>query len=78
MITANSSPPSRQTIVVGAHARAQRVGEHAQELVADAVAVDVVDALEVVDVEHQQRDGRVRPARILQRSAGAARGSSGG
>ncbi len=45
---------------------AQRVGEMAEQLVADAVSVDVVDALEVVDVEHQHRDRRVRPARLLE------------
>ena len=36
--------------------RAQQLGEIGQHLVARAVAVDVVDALEVVDVEHQHRD----------------------
>ena len=37
-------------------ARAQHLGERDEHLVARAVAADVVDALEVVDVEHQQRD----------------------
>ena len=42
--------------VGAAHGAAQQVGEVAQHLVAGAVAVDVVDALEVVDVEHQHGD----------------------
>ena len=53
--------------VLGPHAGAQRIGEQAQELVADAVAVHVVDALEVVDVEHQHGNGAMRSARILKR-----------
>ena len=56
MITPNSSPPRRQTTSSGRDAAAQRRRERAEELVADAVAVDVVDALEVVDVEHQHGD----------------------
>ena len=52
--------------VVGPHGAAQRVGERLQEVVADAVAVHVVDTLEVVDVEHEDGDGPVRPARLLQ------------
>jgi hypothetical protein len=57
--------------VAAAHHRAHRLGELAQHLVADAVAVDVVDALEVVDVEHQHRDRVVRPARAGQLGAQA-------
>ena len=53
--------------VVRADAGAQRLGQRAQHLVADAVAVHVVDPLEVVDVEHEHRDRAVRPARDLQR-----------
>ena len=47
--------------------RAQRLGEEAEQLVADGVAVDVVDVLEVVDVEHQHGERHVRAARLLQR-----------
>ena len=53
--------------VVRAHAGPERVGERAEQLVADAVTVHVVDALEVVDVEHEHRDRLVRAARLLQR-----------
>ena len=53
--------------VLRAHADAQRVGERAEQLVADTVTVHVVDPLEVVDVEHQDRHGLVRAARVLQR-----------
>ena len=47
--------------------RAQALGEEAQQLVADGVAVDVVDVLEVVDVQHEHRQRPVRAARLLQR-----------
>ena len=46
--------------VVAAHAAAQAVGDLDEHLVACAVAVDVVDPFEVVDVE--QEDDRSRPA----------------
>ena len=49
------------------HDRAQGLGEEPEQLVADGVAVDVVDVLEVVDVEHQHRERPVRAARLLQR-----------
>ena len=42
--------------VAGAHGCTQYVGHLEQELVADAVSVDVVDLLEVVEVEHDQAD----------------------
>ena len=54
--------------VLRADGGAQRVGELLQHLVADAVAVNVVDPLEVVDVEHEYRHRPVRTARLLQRS----------
>ena len=67
MITPNSSPPSRQTTSSGrTHVRSVSASSD-EQLVADPVAVHVVDALEVVDVEHQHRDGPVRPARLLER-----------
>ena len=53
--------------VVRPNAGAKRVGERAEKLVADTVPVHVVDALEVVDVEHEHRDRLVRAARFLQR-----------
>jgi hypothetical protein len=36
------------------------VGDLGQDLVADGMAPDVVDALEVVDVDHHHADGLVR------------------
>ena len=50
------------------HGRAKQVCHLEQELVADAVAVDVVDLLEVVEVEHDQADRvvlRRRPHELL-------------
>ncbi|OIQ87331.1 hypothetical protein GALL_308210 [mine drainage metagenome] len=44
-----------------AHQRAQPCGKFAQQPVADRVAVAVVDRLEVVEVEHAQRDHGVEP-----------------
>ena len=40
--------------VTGAHAAAQPLGEHEQELVAGGVTAAVVDVLEVVEVDEQQ------------------------
>ena len=57
--------------VRSAQRHTQEVGEVAQNLVADAVPVDVVDALEVVDVEHQDRDRVARTARARQLGAQA-------
>ena len=66
---ANSSPPVRQTSSLWRTARAEldrQLGEH---LVADGVTVDVVDPLEVVEVEHHERDGaRARTRRERPRS----------
>ena len=45
--------------VARADARAEVVGELRQHVVADGVAEDVVDLLEVVDVDHHDRDVRV-------------------
>ena len=54
-----------------AHRRAQDVGDLVQQLIADAVAVDVVHLLEVVEVEHHDRDGVVRGRRLQERLAQA-------
>ena len=45
----------------------QRIGEAAQDLVAGAVAEDVVDAFEVVDVEHDDGNRLVRAAGVRER-----------
>ena len=71
MITANSSPPSRQTTSEPRTRPRRSSASVAQHLVAGAVAVDVVDALEVVDVEHQHRDRVVRAARARELGAQA-------
>ena len=57
--------------VRAAQRAAEKIGEVAKHLVAGPVAVDVVDPLEVVDVEHQHRDGVPRPARAGQLGAQA-------
>src|SRR5207244_1417665 len=46
--------------VAGADERGQRTGDGDEDLVADGVTADVVDALEIVDVEHEQGDRVVR------------------
>ena len=53
--TANSSPPRRADRVGPAQALEQHAGDPDDQLVAGVVAERVVDRLEVVDVEHQQR-----------------------
>ena len=70
-ITANSSPPTRQTTSRRAHRRAEDVGDLVQQLVAHAVPVDVVHLLEVVEVEHHDRDGVVCRRRPQERLAQA-------
>ena len=77
-MTANSSPPTRQTMSEPRDRRAEDVGEELEHLVALAVPADVVHALEVVDVEHHQRDRVVRPPGAVELGSAAARGSSGG
>ena len=53
---ANSSPPKRAAVSLGADARGQALGDLAQDLVAGGVAEAVVDRLEVVEVEEDDRD----------------------
>ena len=57
--------------VVAAHARLQARGHDLQQAVADLVAEAVVDLLEVVHVEEQERRGLVVPARVRHRLARA-------
>jgi hypothetical protein len=57
--------------VRGADDPAEEVGELDEHDVADAVAVDVVHALEVVEVEHEDGDRVVRPACPVQLGAEA-------
>ena len=71
MITPNSSPPMRQTTSEPRTVSRATRATCDQQLVADAVAVDVVDALEVVEIEHQHRDRVVRPRRPRQLGAQA-------
>jgi hypothetical protein len=44
--------------IIRAHAVREAVGDRAQHLVADRVAVRVVDGLELVDVEEHHRQGQ--------------------
>ena len=78
MITPNSSPPMRQTTSEPRTvSRATRADLH-EQLVAGAVPVDVVHALEVVEVEHQHRDRVARAGGARQLGRAGARGRSGG
>ena len=52
--------------VARAHERRRHLAERDEDLVPDAVAADVVDALELVDVEHEQGDGVACTARACQ------------
>ncbi len=56
--TANSSPPSRATRSLRAETGAEEPSRGDDQLVPGSVAQGVVDALEVVEVEQQQRTGR--------------------
>ena len=51
--------------------RPQPLGQPGEQPVAGGVAERVVDLLEVVDVEEQHRDGRVRAPRAVERDAEA-------
>ena len=69
MITANSSPPMRQTTSLVRTSELVSSARRDEDLVADRVTADVVDALELVDVEHQQRHRVARAARAHQLGA---------
>jgi hypothetical protein len=58
MMIVNSSPPMRGERVAAAHAVAQAVGGLAQHGIPERVPRGVVDVLEVVEVDEQQRDSR--------------------
>ena len=60
---ANSSPPRRAMTSVSRRRSRSAVGDAHDQLVAHRVAERVVDVLEVVEVEHQQRRRRCRSAR---------------
>ena len=53
--TTNSSPPNRATKSSGPQHLAQPVGDRAQQLVAAGMAERVVDLLELVEIDEQQR-----------------------
>ncbi len=70
---ANSSPPVLQTSSLSRTTARSCVGELGQHLVPDGVPVDVVDPLEVVEIEHQERHrptlgGAVRTTSLRSRS----------
>ena len=69
--TANSSPPSRASMSVGAERSRSTWATPHDQLVAGAVAERVVDVLEVVEVEHQQPRRARRSARPARRGARA-------
>jgi hypothetical protein len=55
--------------VGGAHAASEDVGERCEYLIARAVPVHVIDALEVVDVEHEHADRLLSAARAVELGA---------
>ena len=59
----NSSPPQRPARSDSRSVAAEDGGELAQDVVADGVAVHVVDGLEVVEVGEDERERRAEPAR---------------
>ena len=63
----NSSPPGARDAVAAARDRAQQLAHFLDDRVAGLVSPAVVDVLEVVDVEREQRDvlARARRAREL-------------
>ena len=69
--TANSSPPKRATVSLGRSSAAQARADRAQQLVAGVVAERVVDDLEVVEVEEEQREAAAPRRRRAERVAEA-------
>ena len=63
----NSSPPNRATVSLERSACSQARGGRGQQLVAHVVAEAVVDQLEVVEIEEQDRGMRVLAAEPGQR-----------
>ena len=63
--TVNSSPPNRADEIIRPHHPGERVGDAPQHVVARVVAELVVDLLEVVDVDEEDRDDVVG-ARVAQ------------
>ena len=64
--TANSSPPSRATVAPFGPRLLEPVGDLADQLVADLVAEGVVDLLEVVEVDHHDRQRLAGPLGLLE------------
>ena len=76
--TTNSSPPCRLTVSDAADARHQAPGNRLQQPIADGVAQRIVDVLEIVQVEEEDRNlmpcgaaaaAIARPTRSLQQQA---------
>ena len=63
--TANSSPPRRPSTSEGRRSAASVGRDGAQEVVAGGVAAGVVDALEVVEVEHDQPERAAVVAHVV-------------
>ena len=65
--TTNSSPPTRATVSMPRTTACEPLGDHAQDGVAGLVAADVVDALEPVEVDDEQRERLGRPLGARER-----------
>ena len=59
--------------VVGPGQGAQPIGDDAQQIVADRMAVGVVDVFEPVEVDDQQRDRRLPPTGLAKASSRRSR-----
>ena len=71
----NSSPDMRARVSPGPHRGAESLGHRHQELVPHAVAVEVVDQLQSIEVGEEHRDDRARcggPGRPRDRAARSA------
>ena len=65
-MSANSSPPTRNARSLRRSERGHGPADRRQQLVAAGVAALVVDALEVVDVDQQERQRRAAPDGALE------------
>ena len=65
-MTANSSPPRRATVSVVPDRFLQPPGDHPEDVIPRAVSQRVVDALERVEIEDQQRRRHFAPGRLRE------------
>lgn len=66
-MTRNSSPPQARDGIAVAHGAGQPLRDDAQHLVARLVALLIIDALEAVQINKEQRDRAAIAPHALQR-----------